>query len=107
MEIQLIVGSLKRDLWFGSNNNLALPEILTFPLLNTVHVLSHWSTDKMNVMNNYSWGDINKAAKGVYLTHLTYPKYNAEKPVCVNFIQLPHPMDINVLVMVSTILTEL
>lgn len=30
-------------------NNLVLPEILTFLWLTTIHVLNHWSTDKMTV----------------------------------------------------------
>ena len=29
------------------NTNLALPEILNFPILTTVHALNHWSADKI------------------------------------------------------------
>lgn len=66
-----IVGSIKRGN-SGSNriNNLALPEILNFPLLASIHALNHWSTDKMIVLVNQHWRrKINKAAKSAYFTY--------------------------------------
>lgn len=51
--------SKKREPWFGPSNNLALPEILKFSWLTTVHASNHWSTDKNDsVYEPVSVGDL-------------------------------------------------
>lgn len=81
----VIVGLIKRELWFGPNINTALPEILEFPLLTTVHALNHLSTARMIAfVNHYWWGNSNKATKSAYLAFLTCTKYNPWKPVCTS-----------------------
>lgn len=85
----------KRVLWFGPNNNQALPEILKFPVLTIIHALNHWSTDKLiELINQYLWGKVNKATKSGYLTCPTYPKYNPGKPFHTNGFHTTSPLNI-------------
>ena len=51
-----------------------LLETLKFWLITAVHALNRWSTDKMTTfINQYWWGNINKATKCSYLTCATCP----------------------------------
>ena len=51
-----------------------LLETLKFPLVIVVHALNNWSTDKMiTFINQYWWGNINKATKCTNLTCPTCP----------------------------------
>ena len=62
-----------------------LLETLKFPLLTIVHALNHWSTEKIIAfMDQYWWGNINKATKSAYLTCPTCPNTAQESL----FIQL-------------------
>lgn len=76
------IGNLiKREPWFEANTNPVLPETLKFPLPTTAHALNH-SVDKViTFMNQYWWGNINKAERSAYFASPTCPKYNPGKPV--------------------------
>ena len=45
----------KREFWLGAKNNLALPNILKFPLLTTVPALNHCSADNLRALTNHYW----------------------------------------------------
>lgn len=80
---RITAGAIKRELWFGPTSNPFLPETLKFPLLTTVQVCDHWSVDKMILfMNQYWWGNINKATWSAYFACPTCLKHSPREPVC-------------------------
>lgn len=89
----IIVGSRKREFWFGPNNSLSLPEILKFPVLPTVHALNHCSANKgQHLWANFGEEKLNEAVQSAY-----YP----EKPIPTNGCYTSSPfMDKCTLVMV-------
>lgn len=76
----IIVSSLK--IKNNPNNDLALPEILKFPILTTIHALNHWSADKIIILMNQCWlENLIRPQKVPTLACFTCPKYNPGKPV--------------------------
>lgn len=92
---------------------MAISKILKFPLLTTVQILNHWSTDKLiGLMNQYWWGNAKKTAESANLACPTCPKYDPGKQIHtspghfrllnepfeiwqLDFMQLSHLMEIS------------